>query len=241
MATVDFACVRREIQGAARRAFDAVRAAHRDETFYAFALYSDDSAMTVCPMANPEEGYERCVKRYQADQSYLEFLASHGIPFDICMTNFRWGSGEWAYDCGGAEQFGTVCEMINAGGRYDAEDPEGFVNFKGRLFASMVLGLGDLDAEGSFGTGKARERVTLLCSVSDSACAVWLEEESARRLNPPAVFEAFWNERTRDPSIAEDFRNHRRRPDEVHRAFVRHLKGGRRSAGPGAAADRPRE
>jgi hypothetical protein len=227
MAKVDFALVRREIKDAARRAFDAVQQTHADETFYAFALYSDDSAMTVCPSANTEQGYERCVKRYKADKSYMEFIASHRIPFEGCLSNFRWGTAEWAYECEGHEHFGTVYEMINVDDTYDDEDPEGFVNFKGRVFASMVLGLKDLNAEGYFGARKARPSVTLLCSVSDSGCAVWLEEESARRLNPSAVFEMFWSERTRDRSIKEDFRSHRRSPDSVHGAFVRQLKRGR--------------
>lgn len=164
MAKVDFALVRREIRDAAHRAFDAVRATHPDETFYAFALYSDDSAMTVCPTANTEEGYQRCVERYKANMSYMEFIASHGIPFEDCLTNFRWGSGEWAYACEASEQFGAVYEMINVDGRYDDEDPDGFVNFKGRVFASMVLGLKDLDAEGYFGTqGAAGHNPSLLC------------------------------------------------------------------------------
>jgi hypothetical protein len=189
MAKVDFALVRREIRDAARRAFDAVRTAHSDEMFYAFALYSDGSAMTVCPAANTEEGYQRCVERYRADKSYMEFIASHGIPFDDdCLSNFRWGVGEWAY-CEGSDQFGAVYEMINLDGRYDEEDPNGFVSFNARVWTSMMLGLKDLDAEGYFGTGKARQGVTLLCSGSNSGSDVWFEEESARQLNPPAVYE----------------------------------------------------
>ncbi len=224
MAGIDFSLLRREIKEATRRAFDAVRAQHLDETFYAFALYSDDSAMTVCPAANTEEGCDRCVTRYRADGWYAEAIASHGITFDEEMSTFRWSTAEWAYECEGSEQFGAVYELVNVEGRYDDEDPEGFVNFKGRVFASMVMGLRDLDAEGYFGTGEARQRVTLLCSVSDSWCAVWLEEESARRLNPPAVFEAFWGQRMRDRTVVEGFRKHTLAPDDIHRAFVTHLE-----------------
>jgi hypothetical protein len=227
MAKVDFALLRREIKEAARHAFEAVQAAHPDETFYAFALYSDDSAMTVCPSANTEEGYERCVKRYQANKSFMDSIASHRISWEGCQSDFRWSTAEWAYEYDGHEQFDTVYRMINADDRYDEDDPEGFVTFKGRVFASMVLALKDLNAEGYFGARKARRGVTLLCSVSDSGCALWLEEESARRLNPSTVFERFWTERTRDGSIKEEFRQHQRSPDRIHRAFVKQMKRGR--------------
>jgi hypothetical protein len=227
MAGVDFALMGREIKHAARRAFTTVRSGHPDETFYAFALYSDDDAMTVVPSANTEQGNERCVKRCQGDKSYMEFIASEGIPFAGCLSHLRWGTAEWAYEGVGAKPFKTVNKRINADDRYDDADPDGFVRFKGGLFATMVLGLQDLDAEGFFGTGSARQSVTLLCSISDSPCAVWLEEESARRLNPPSVYQAFFKEWMTDKAIAKDFRKHRRRPDDVYRAFVAHLQAAR--------------
>jgi hypothetical protein len=55
----------------------------------------------------------------------------------------------------------------------------------------MIQVLGDLDAEGFFGTGEDRGATTLFCSVSDSDFAEWLEEESACRLNPVPVYERF--------------------------------------------------
>jgi hypothetical protein len=214
MANVVFTVLRREIVEAARRSFDDVRAAHPDERYYAFALYSDDSAMTVCPAANSEEGFGRCIERYKAKDWFQKYSLSF----------FRWSIAEWAYECESLERFGAVHKMINVEGRYDRDDSDGFVNFKGQLFATMVLALKDLDAGGFFGTGKAREAVTLICSVSDSGCAVWLEEESARRLNPSAVYNAFWNEQMRDDAFANEFEDHRRNPGSMHRAFVRYLE-----------------
>jgi hypothetical protein len=220
MAKVDFTLLRQEIKEAARRAFDAVRAAHPDERFYAFALYSDDSAMTVCPSANSVQGLERRVKRYEDSKSYREFLASRGLPFnsDRLASDLRWETAEWAYEYVGHKHFHTVYDMINVDGRYDRDDPDGFVRFKGQVFATMVLGLGDLEVSGYFGTGKEREAITLLCSVSDSACAGWLEEESVFQLNPDAVIEAFWQQRTQGNS------SHRPEPGSVHEAFIRHLR-----------------
>jgi hypothetical protein len=62
----------------------------------------------------------------------------------------------------------------------------------------MIRALADLDKEGFFGTGEARERVTLFCTISDSDDAPGLENESARRLNPAAVYEAFHQDAERE-------------------------------------------
>jgi len=98
---------------------------------------------------------------------------------------------------------------------------------KGRLFAAMLLGLQDLDAEGFFGTGELRERVTLLCSITDSADGAWLEEESTRRLNPPPVYQAFFERWKTNSAVAARFAKHLAEPGEVYQAFSAHLASGR--------------
>jgi hypothetical protein len=224
MPAVDFSEVRREIREAARRAFTEVRSKVGDEAIYTFALYSDGDAMTVCPAANTEEGYERRVEKYRSDPSFMEFLAERDLSFS--PFDYRWGTNEWAYHYVGHGYFDAVYELINVDDRYDESDPDGFCTFKGRLFAAMVLGLKDLDAEGFFGVGEERGRITLLCSVSDSGEAAWLEEESARRLNPPAVYRAFFEQWITNPVMAENLDAHRADPGEVYRAFSASLEAG---------------
>ena len=48
----------------------------------------------------------------------------------------------------------------------------------------MIGALRELDAEGCFDTGAARERVTLLVSISDSERSAEVEAASRRALNP---------------------------------------------------------
>jgi hypothetical protein len=55
----------------------------------------------------------------------------------------------------------------------------------------MVEALRQLDAEQFFGTGDARDRVTLFVSVSDDDGALDIETKSAEVLNPPPVAAAF--------------------------------------------------
>jgi hypothetical protein len=176
MAEVDFSLLRSEVKEAAQRAFETVRANHPDEQFYGFALYSDESAMTIVPAANSEEALESKAQK------------------DGCLpvpSWLRWGTGEWSYESEGAEHFNIATQMINGEDRYDEAEPEAFETFRNKVFATMVEALGDLDATGFFGTGTQREAVTLFCSISDSDEAEEFENESARQLNPVAVYEKF--------------------------------------------------
>jgi Domain of unknown function (DUF4303) len=54
-----FDILRREIAEGTRRTFAAVRSDCASERLYAFALYSDDGAMAICPAANTEETVRR--------------------------------------------------------------------------------------------------------------------------------------------------------------------------------------
>lgn len=173
---IDFHALRTAITDATREAFTSVQKAHPNEQFYAFALYSDDGAMTVCPASNTQEGLTRRVKHY----------AKYTPPPRI--EYLRWATAEWAYEADGGEHYTELHNAINAP---DAHTGFGFDRFKGNLFATMVFALRDLDEEEFFGKGAERKKITLFCSVSDSPSAPWFEYESARVLNPTAVFREF--------------------------------------------------
>lgn len=59
------------------------------------------------------------------------------------------------------------------------------------MFEAAIGALEDLDAEGIFGRGVARNDLTVFVTITDSNDASRLERASAKRLNPPAVFERF--------------------------------------------------
>ncbi|MDQ2730232.1 MAG: DUF4303 domain-containing protein [Armatimonadota bacterium] len=178
MADINYDLLQSEIKEAAKKAFTAVRAEHPNEHFYAFALYSDDGAMTVEPAANTQEGMERKAKEY----------GYNPIP-----PWFPWLIGEWAYEGEGGENFLKVYELLETEEDFDEDDSEEFEALRTRVFESMIRALEDLEKEHFFGAGSAREAITLFCSISDSDDAGQLENESARRLNPPSVYEKFLN------------------------------------------------
>ena len=191
--SVDFQALRTATREAAEQAFAEVRGAHPDEHFYAFALYTDDGVMTVEPAANTEEGFRRKV--------------GDGRETNPAQSNYyRWATAEWAYEAAGSEHFQAAYDLLNVPERYDGdgaeeaeeEDPdeafeedERFVAFKKQVIETMVEALSRLDSEGFFGSGGVREEVTLFVSISDSDAAQEVENDSARKLNPPAVYERF--------------------------------------------------
>ena len=171
------------IRNAARQAFGELRRAHPDETFYAFALYTDDGWMTIVPAANSEEGFRR-VAEDDPDPAEHHYA--------------RWATAEWAYEAVGDEHFDAANDLLNASPTDDRTGEDEPARQERRyggqgeaLLACMVEGLRLLDAEGFFGTGEDRERVTLFVSISDSDEAEEVETSSARQINPPGVAAAF--------------------------------------------------
>ena len=156
MARVEFELLRRQIAEAARHAFNLVRTAHSEESFYSFALYTVDEALGICPSSNSEQAYARKRAKYQGRGSFNEA--------DL-LGNFRWSPYDWEFETVGADFFRFTDQLLSDQGqaRYDQEAPDGFIEFKAGVFASMVLALADLDAESFFGVGDARRRVTVFC------------------------------------------------------------------------------
>lgn len=159
----DFEALTREIHAGARKAFTAVRNAHLDQTIDSFALFSDDSAMTIAHAANS-----------------TEVLAN--VAADVNRGDTIWNCAEWSFDEGG-EYLDIAYRMILLR-QGDIPWEIDFGQFRTGVFESCISALEQLDREGYFGQGDAREDVILLFQVSDSE-----EVEGAmERLNTPAAF-----------------------------------------------------
>jgi hypothetical protein len=161
-------------QGAAQ-AFKAFSADHPGEQIYAFAVYSDGGAMTICPAANSEEAYSE--KSRGADPSDLVY--------------YRWNTGDWAYEFEHVEAFDGASAMLDD--LRQAMGEEAYFNDAHEdVFKTMVAALEELNMENVFSTGAARERITVFFTISDGG-EEW-EAYSVPRCNPPAVAERFLRE-----------------------------------------------
>ena len=169
----DFSEFQQELARAARASFEDLRAARPVEHFYAYALYTDSSAMTVMPAANS-----------------LEALAEVRKEMDIedgdRAPEYKWGTGEWRYEAWKAGYFAGISAKLRA--QMDSED----VALRAKaVHGDMTAALHLLDQEGFFGVGDARNKVVLFVSISDDDGAIRLENDSALILNPPIVCQEF--------------------------------------------------
>lgn len=164
-----------EVKQGAARAFEAISADHPGEQIYAFAVYSDNGAMTVCPAANSEEAYSE--KSRAADPSHL--------------VHYRWNTGDWAYEFEHVEVFAGAVAMLDDLRRAMGEEAY-YRGVREDVFRTMAAALEELNVENVFGTGAARERITVFFTISDGG-EEW-EAYSVPRCNPPAVAERFLRE-----------------------------------------------
>lgn len=162
-AVFDFALLQTLVAHAARLAVDCVRRAHPEQHIDAFALVSDDSAMTIGCMANSREAL--------AASEYGEEML--------------WNPAEWAFDDGGA-YFDSAYRLLLQAHRELPFDVD-FATFRAGVFDACIAALAQLDAERVFGTGAERDENLLLFEVSDSEPL----EGAMARLNPPAVVARF--------------------------------------------------
>lgn len=160
-AQIDFPLLTAEIREGARRAFQAIRAAHPHETICLFALGSDESAMTIIHAASD---------------------LALGEPGDMDDESAIWSAAEWAHTEGG-EFLDIAYRMILPYHRNDLPCDVEFDILHAGLFEACIAAMEQLDRESFFGTGAVREEVVLLCQSEGTQDM----EGSIARLNTPRV------------------------------------------------------
>lgn len=160
-ARIDFPLLTTEIREGARRAFQAIREAHPDETIRLFSLGSDDSAMTIVHAAGS---------------------LALGAPGDMADESEVWCSAEWPHSEGG-EFLDIAYRMILQCHRTDLPGEVDFDVLYAGVFEACIAAMEQLDRERFFGTGDAREEVVLLCQSEGTEDM----EGSIGRLNTPRM------------------------------------------------------
>lgn len=122
---MDFDSLKKQIEEATIEAFKEMVAKHKDEGIYAFALYSDDGAMTVCPATNTLEHLKR------ADQEDYQY--------------YKFSEAEWRYEGEGADgKFAEICTLVRNQVLENDEDEEWFNRFQSSLYETCIEVLKDL-------------------------------------------------------------------------------------------------
>lgn len=155
----DFEVLQSEIVHAAKLALKEFSVLHKTERICAFALYSDEGAMTVCNAINTTGYLAECQQENPDDALYYKFEPA-----------------EWKYESVfGNGAFNELSKKTAAGADKKGSN---FSKFKQNLFESCVLALTRLKSEFD-------SEVLLLFAVSDSYIGAqqlkWVQQ-----LNNPA-------------------------------------------------------
>ncbi|MDR2711427.1 MAG: DUF4303 domain-containing protein [Burkholderiales bacterium] len=127
------------IIAATRAAFSDLLAQHKEEHFYAFALYTDSDCWRVVPAANSIEKYnEKISNNGEGDASEQNF--------------YKWYSGEWAYEAWGGDRFNGICGKLSAACTGLEEE---FYAFKEHVHLCMNDALLSLDKAGFWGASRS--------------------------------------------------------------------------------------
>ncbi|MDU8502912.1 DUF4303 domain-containing protein [Pseudomonas syringae] len=140
---------------------------HSDEKFYAFALYTDSSAMTICLAANSlEKLNEKIDNEDEEDKT------------DEAISYFKWTSSEWAYEAFEGDEFAEINREL----RNDKERNE-FDTFIHKLITCMTNVLASLVSEGFFKKKSIIDKLVLFVTITDDDVAQSIENASAKLLN----------------------------------------------------------
>ena len=159
-------------------AWARARRAHASETPYAFVLYGTEGGQPpqLLPCLLTEESLTRVAQRY-VDKGYHETL-------DEARRALRYSVGDSPHVDEMHDPVPTV-DALTAPHAQSLDDESGYTI----LAKAAMAAIKELDAQGLFGAGSERERL-LLVIITEDTPNDW-SKESARKLNPPAVFARF--------------------------------------------------
>jgi hypothetical protein len=156
-----------------KKALQDLSVEHPDEHFYACALYTDSSAMTMAVAVNSVEALE--VKLEEEGKEEREEL----------MPYYKWVSSEWKHQAWKGEYFKDICEALRV-----ANERSDISSFKENLNSLMTDVLNTLRKDGVFRFLKVQEPI-LFVTVTDDDGAERLENKTAEMLNSSEKYEYF--------------------------------------------------
>ena len=183
MAPIDYNKLSKSVCDELRSAFQNVIDANPKQTFYTFALWTDDSLQFANPCANTEEGLESTVERYkrEVDPEYDTVSTANGM---------RWSYGDWKFfPIDDDDYLSEVNEVLSQNFNADEEVFEQQIE---PLWQALLDGFMQLDDDGLFGAGEERSKITLLVvgDLPEEVVDHW-----AAALNPKDVADRYinWN------------------------------------------------
>lgn len=188
--------------GATRHALTWEKAQYADETFYAFGVYGSAGWGYLVPFCCTEEGLTRVAT------SYLEAHGTDWYPgrsLDEMRLDLRFSLADTGHSSVfDHAPYSTDFEEINnqlwhrsdaidrLSDQFSEHDADSIFVVEDRRFKQVCYRVfRQLDDEGLFGRGVAREQVTVIATNGNSDLDPSTFGDAIRDLNPPSVYEAY--------------------------------------------------
>lgn len=153
MTAIDYPTLSAMVRDALRASFTELLSSNLDRTFYAFAVFTDDSLQFAYAVANTEEGLTATVRRYNEE-------VDPKLGIKSTRNGMRWEYGDWEFfPYVSEEHFLRINEIL--GENFCAKE----VDFEQQiepLWQAMLEGFLKLENEGFLGIGETRSNITLL-------------------------------------------------------------------------------
>jgi hypothetical protein len=158
-------------------AWERAHQLHRDHTPYAFVLYGvEGGCARLWPVILTEQSLTQVAQRY-LDKGYFDTL-------EESCKGLRYAVADSPFISDLEDQMPSV-DALTEPVAQSLDDESGYALLANAAMAAWA----ELDAEGLFGQGTARESLMLLVVIQDNL-RDWTSE-SAKNLNPPPVFDRF--------------------------------------------------
>ena len=169
------------VKADARAAWDALKKSHPGERVYAFCIYTTACADFLAPTACGEGGLREAATYYVKKKIYP--------VFEDAVEGLRWSIADSPHHDRLLRFEKNAKKVLSRRPRPHMLEGAAETREIRARFAAAAAALKELDREGTFGRGAAREKIILLLASGDG------EEDSflawARRLNPAKVFRAY--------------------------------------------------
>lgn len=140
------------------------------EVFYAFALYTDSSAMTVSLSANSE-------------QSLKAILDSEDDKSKENQTYYKWAASEWAYEGFNAAAFTDISKLLR-----ESTARSNFITFKQNLIECLTQTLKRVKNEE---LNEYLKSSVLFVTITDDDDSEAVENASAKQINDEPIISYF--------------------------------------------------
>lgn len=160
-----------------------------NEKIYTVALVTDSDCITLYLAVNTYEFMKKKDKEYSIDMDLSEEDIKNLKEGFASLT--QWLPDEWGYSDDDNSELAKISKLLYENSKSEDFDNEEYEENQKLFFKIVTSAFKHLIEEKVF--GEYSEEITYFISMSDDDRAEEIENNSAKLLNPPSLYETFFN------------------------------------------------